>query len=144
MIGTRCCSTGVEGVASRRDLASCHCGRRLVGDRTPHRSLTPLDWLLIASSLPAIVFIAGAYFSIPIEETHDIGNDASFDRLTIALGLVWLAVTGASVALRRVPGGLRAQIGRERQQWRDSALTSAAIRTRRPPGEPHQEGIDPA
>ena len=48
-----------------------------------------------------------------------VGNDAAFDRLTIGLGVVWLLTTGVLIALHRAPGGLRAQIRRERQQWRE-------------------------
>jgi hypothetical protein len=65
------------------------------------------------------MLISAASWSIPIEETHVVGNDASFDRLTIALGVAWLLATGALIALRRAPGGLGAQIRREREQWRE-------------------------
>ena len=82
--------------------------------------LRPLDWFLLATWPFAALLISVAMTSIPIEETHEVGNDAPMDRWAIAICIVWIVLSAVVVVLRTSPGGLRAQFRRERQQWKET------------------------
>lgn len=84
------------------------------------RPWTWLDTFVAFSTLPAIWFAVIAYQSIPIEETHPVGNDAPLYDLVILLCALWVVGATAVLVLRRLlPNGVQSQWNSERQQWRE-------------------------
>lgn len=79
----------------------------------PKRASPTVDALLVVVILVASMFFWVAASSIPVEDSHEIGNDADFDRFTMPVCGVAVVVSLLALLLRRPIRRSRTEVERD-------------------------------